>query len=71
MTSSESDRFVEVVPAAPFQQADAQFDAWLQESGLTKDAVADDDVRVDTIRTLDGGSQRRYLVRQRLITNRE
>jgi hypothetical protein len=70
MTEIESDPFIEVVAPSPFDEADALFESWLSEAGLTRDAIADDDVRVDTIRTGDGGSRRRYLVRADIVRAR-
>jgi hypothetical protein len=46
------------------------FEAWLRDVGLTREELADEDVRIDTIRALDGGSKRRYLVRERSIPGR-
>ncbi len=71
MSRDESDRFVEVVPAASSKEADALFGAWLTESKLAREEIADDDIRIDTVRMLDGGTGRRYLVREHLITGRE
>jgi hypothetical protein len=70
MTEIESDPFVEIVAPSPFDQADALFESWLAEAGLTRNAIASDDVRVDTIRSPDGGSRRRYLVRADIIPSR-
>ena len=70
ITPGESD-FIEVVPAAPFSDADNAFRTWLHESGLQRSDLADEDIRVDTVRGLDGRSLRRYMVRSRAIPRRD
>ena len=61
--TSDSD-FLEVVPAMSFAAADEAFSRWLSESGLHRSDLRDDDIRIDTVRGLDGRSLRRYLVRE-------
>jgi hypothetical protein len=51
---SMGDSWIEVVPAAPKVDAFAAFERWLQRHGLSRDALADDEIRVDFIRTTDG-----------------
>lgn len=64
MSPMDRDRFVEVVPATAPARADACFDAWLAGAGLTRQQVGDENIRIDTVRALDGTSVRRYLVRE-------
>ncbi len=64
----EDDELMEVVP--PMGPADAKraFQDWLHEHDLQRADVADDDVRVDVIRWLDGGTRWRYLVRRAVLS---
>jgi hypothetical protein len=55
--------FVEVVPANTFAAADEAFRKWLHDAGLQLSDLADEDIRIDTVRSLDGRSLRRYMVR--------
>ena len=67
MMAPGDNEFIEVVPAAPFTVADEAFNEWLQRLGLERSDLADDDLRIDTIRGLDGRSLRRYLGRPSVI----
>lgn len=70
MSRFDPDPFVEVVAPAEVDEAEALFDEWLRQAGRNRSELRDDDVRVDTIRALDGGTQRRYLVRASSIGGR-
>jgi hypothetical protein len=71
MNPIDRERFVEVVPATAPELADASFEAWLADAGLTRQEIGDENIRIDTIRALDGTSQRRYLVRGRVTSGHE
>ena len=71
MITPEDTDFIEVVPAAPFSDADAAFRTWLQENGLRRSDLPDEDIRIDTVRGLDGLSLRRYMIRRRAIPRRD
>jgi hypothetical protein len=58
--------FVVVVPPAPIAEADLAFEEWLEAHGLTREALAPDDVRIDTGRQ-SGSSFRRYRVRREIV----
>jgi hypothetical protein len=62
MESNDSD-WIEIVPAQPFRDADARFTQWLTENRLERAAIANDDIRIDTVR-VDAGSARRYLIKR-------
>jgi hypothetical protein len=54
--------FVEVVPAASRADAERNFRHWLARSGFDRGDIAGDDIRVDVMRDLDGGTVYRYMV---------
>lgn len=62
MTESP-DEFVEVVSADHPHEAQRRFHEWLVESRLGEEGLSDEDVRIDTIRSRDAGTLRRYRVR--------
>jgi hypothetical protein len=64
----EDGELVEVVPPMAPADAESAFQAWLHEHDLRHADVADDDVRVDVIRWLDGGTRWRYLVRRAVLS---
>jgi hypothetical protein len=67
MTDTSDEKFMQVVPPLSFAEADGQFAAWLAIRGLSRPELEDDDIRVDTVRTLAGSSKRRYLVKRSLV----
>jgi hypothetical protein len=70
ITPGDSD-FIEVVPAAPFSDADESFRKWLHGNGLQRSDLRDEDIRIDTVRGLDGRSLRRYKVRGHAIPRQD
>jgi hypothetical protein len=61
---SPEDDFVDVVPPSEFALADRRFAEWLQMKGVSRAELADDDIRIDIVRSRDGGSAKRYRVRR-------
>lgn len=64
---TDSEEFVEVVKPLPFAEADRRFAEWLGAHGLRRSELPDDDVRIDTIRSLEGKSLRRYRLRRTVL----
>lgn len=67
MISRADNDFVEVVPATTFAEADEAFRAWLENAGLQRSDLADEDIRIDTVRSPDGRSLRRFMIRRGAI----
>jgi hypothetical protein len=55
-------RFIEIVPPAEPEIAARVFRDRLAELGLSEEDIDPEDVRVDTIRGLDGRTLRRYWI---------
>jgi len=58
--------WIEVVPPALLAEGQATFASWLREHKLSQEQISPDDIRVDVIRTRDGGRMR-YLVRRETL----
>jgi hypothetical protein len=67
---STDDDWVEIVPAMAFIEADSRFAQWLRERGIQRLAIAENDLRIDTVRT-DEGSGRRYRIRRVTLSDLE
>lgn len=59
--------FIEVVSATELEDADAQFDAWLQDRGLRASDINPEDIRADLIRSEEGHTLKRYRVRRSAV----
>jgi hypothetical protein len=67
MASANEPEFVEVVPPMDVDAADERFRDWLVEKGLDRVDLPDDEIRVDTIRGIDGTTVRRYRLSARFV----
>jgi hypothetical protein len=65
--SDEQLDFTVVVEPTGFAEADSAFAEWLSEQGIERSALADDDIRIDTMRGAEGEVLRRYRVRRSAI----
>jgi hypothetical protein len=66
VTDEQSEFTAVVAPTSP-ADADAAFADWLKRHGVERAAIADDDIRIDTMRGPEGEVQRRYRVRSSAI----
>jgi len=59
--------FVQVVAPMAMADADCNFQKWLEDCRISRSALDDNDVRIDSIRSLDGYNLRRYKVRKSIV----
>ena len=61
------DDFVVIVPASKKDPAHEAFRAWLDDQGLRREDIPDDDLLIDVGRDTDGGTFYRFLVHRRWV----
>ena len=57
------DGWVEVVPLMKREEAEGAFRIWKDSHPVLASSLGDQDIRIDVVRMLDGGTRFRYLVR--------
>lgn len=59
-------KWTEVVPPTELDTAQSAFDRWLTANGLGRVALADDEIRVDVMRTVEGDRMRFLVLTEKL-----
>lgn len=59
--------FVEIVPPLGLDRADEEFRQWLRTSGVDEATLSPDDIRMDFIRSEQGRTLKRYMVRKSFL----
>ena len=59
----QMDDWVEVVPPMTREEAERAFRTWRDSNPAVSSSLGDQDVRIDIVRVLGGGTRFRYMVR--------